>query len=100
MVFLSVVTVALATNSGRSAWYVGMRLLMMSLPFPVTLSLLPPAGAAAAAPERAASRGAALRTAVWLTNSHVPEHGCARAGRCPARCAGANSPVRTPGATG
>ncbi len=43
MVMLSVMTVSLLTNSGRSAWYVGVLLLMVYLIFAMTLYLLPPA---------------------------------------------------------
>jgi len=42
MVMLSTLTVALVTNSGRSAWYVGVQLLMVYLVFAMTLYLLPP----------------------------------------------------------
>src|SRR5262249_49450977 len=43
MVMLSVITVSLVTNSGQSAWYVGVQLLMVYLIFAITLYLLPPA---------------------------------------------------------
>jgi Ca2+:H+ antiporter len=43
MVMLSVLTVSLVTNSGRSAWYVGVQLLMVYAIFALTLYLLPPA---------------------------------------------------------
>lgn len=43
MVMISVMTVALVTNSGRSTWYVGVQLLMVYLIFAMTLYLLPPA---------------------------------------------------------
>jgi Ca2+:H+ antiporter len=43
MVLLSVMTVSLVTNSGRSTWYIGAQLLMVYLIFAMTLYLLPPA---------------------------------------------------------
>ena len=43
MVMLSTLTVSLVTNTGRSAWYVGVQLLMVYLIFAMTLYLLPPA---------------------------------------------------------
>lgn len=42
MVMLSVMTVSLVTNSGRSTWYVGVQLLMVYAIFALTLYLLPP----------------------------------------------------------
>jgi Ca2+:H+ antiporter len=42
MVMLSVMTVSLVTNSGRSTWYVGVQLLMVYSIFAMTLYLLPP----------------------------------------------------------
>ena len=43
MVVLSTMTVSLVTSSGRSAWYVGVQLLMVYFVFAMTLYLLPPA---------------------------------------------------------
>jgi Ca2+:H+ antiporter len=41
-VFISTLAVALVTNSGRSAWYVGVLLLVVYATFAVTLYLMPP----------------------------------------------------------
>ena len=43
MIFIATITAALVTNSGRSAWFVGVLLLMVYLIFAMTLYLLPPA---------------------------------------------------------
>ena len=42
MVFIATLTAAFITNSGRSAWFVGVLLLMVYLIFAMTLYLLPP----------------------------------------------------------
>jgi Ca2+:H+ antiporter len=42
MIFIATITAALVTNSGRSAWFVGVLLLMVYLIFAMTLYLLPP----------------------------------------------------------
>jgi Ca2+:H+ antiporter len=42
MIFFSVVTAALVTNSGKSAWFVGVLLLLVYAVFAMTLYLLPP----------------------------------------------------------
>lgn len=42
MVIIATVTASLVTNSGRSAWFVGVLLLMVYLIFAMTLYLLPP----------------------------------------------------------
>ena len=42
MVFVATLTAALVTNSGRSAWFVGVLVLMVYLIFAMTLYLLPP----------------------------------------------------------
>jgi Ca2+:H+ antiporter len=42
MVFISTLTAAFITNSGRSAWFVGVLVLMVYLVFAMTLYLLPP----------------------------------------------------------
>jgi Ca2+:H+ antiporter len=42
MVMLSTVAVAFVTNGGRSAWYVGVQLLMLYAIFAMTLYLMPP----------------------------------------------------------
>jgi Ca2+:H+ antiporter len=42
MVFIAMLTASLVTNSGRSAWFVGVLLLMVYLIFAITLYLLPP----------------------------------------------------------
>jgi Ca2+:H+ antiporter len=39
---IALLTAALVTNSGRSAWFVGVLLLMVYLVFAMTLYLLPP----------------------------------------------------------
>jgi Ca2+:H+ antiporter len=44
MVLIATVTAALVTNGGRSAWFVGVLLLMVYAVFAVTLYLLPPHG--------------------------------------------------------
>jgi len=45
MIFVSTLTAALVTTSGRSAWFVGALLILVYLTFAVTLYLLPPRGA-------------------------------------------------------
>jgi Ca2+:H+ antiporter len=42
MMLIATLTVSLVTNSGRSAWFVGVLLLMVYLIFAMTLYLLPP----------------------------------------------------------
>jgi Ca2+:H+ antiporter len=42
MMFIATMTTALVTNSGRSAWFVGVMILMVYLIFAMTLYLLPP----------------------------------------------------------
>ena len=42
MIFLATLTAALVTTNGRSAWFVGVLLLMVYLIFAMTLYLLPP----------------------------------------------------------
>lgn len=42
MMLIATMTAALVTNSGRSAWFVGVLLLMVYLIFAMTLYLLPP----------------------------------------------------------
>jgi len=44
MLFLATITTALVTSSGRSAWFVGVLVLMVYLIFAMTLYLLPPRG--------------------------------------------------------
>jgi Ca2+:H+ antiporter len=44
MVLIATLTAALVTNSGRSAWFVGVLVLMVYLVFAITLYLLPPRG--------------------------------------------------------
>jgi Ca2+:H+ antiporter len=43
MIFIATLTVALVTSSGRSAWFVGVLLLMVYVIFAMTLYVLPPA---------------------------------------------------------
>lgn len=42
MILVATMTATLVTNSGRSAWFVGVLLLMVYLTFALTLYLLPP----------------------------------------------------------
>ena len=42
MVLISTMTASLVTSSGRSAWFVGVLVLMVYLIFAMTLYLLPP----------------------------------------------------------
>jgi Ca2+:H+ antiporter len=42
MMFIATLTASLVTNSGRSAWFVGVLVLMVYLFFAMTLYLLPP----------------------------------------------------------
>ena len=42
MMLIATITASLVTNSGRSAWFVGVLLMMVYLIFAVTLYLLPP----------------------------------------------------------
>ena len=44
MILIATFSVAFVTNSGRSAWFVGVLLLMVYLVFAMTLYLLPPQG--------------------------------------------------------
>jgi Ca2+:H+ antiporter len=44
MILLATITAALVTNSGRSAWFVGVLLLIVYLMFATTLYILPPIG--------------------------------------------------------
>lgn len=42
MMLIATMTASLVTNSGRSAWFVGVLILMVYLIFAITLYLLPP----------------------------------------------------------
>ena len=42
MMLIATLTATLVTNSGRSAWFVGVLLIMVYLIFAMTLYLLPP----------------------------------------------------------
>jgi len=42
MILIATLTASLVTNSGRSAWFVGVLVLMVYLIFAMTLYLLPP----------------------------------------------------------
>ena len=42
MILIATLTATLVTNSGRSAWFVGVLVLMVYLIFAMTLYLLPP----------------------------------------------------------
>jgi Ca2+:H+ antiporter len=42
MIFIATLTASLVTNSGRSAWFVGVLMLMIYFIFAMTLYLLPP----------------------------------------------------------
>ena len=42
MILIAALTASLVTNSGRSAWFVGVLLLMVYLIFATTLYMLPP----------------------------------------------------------
>ena len=44
MILIATLTASLVTNSGRSAWFVGVLVLMVYLIFAMTLYLLPPRG--------------------------------------------------------
>jgi Ca2+:H+ antiporter len=44
MMLIATLTASLVTNSGRSAWFVGVLVLMVYLIFAITLYLLPPQG--------------------------------------------------------
>jgi Ca2+:H+ antiporter len=48
MIFISTLTAVLVTNSGRSAWFIGVLVLMVYFIFALTLYLLPPRKAQAA----------------------------------------------------
>jgi Ca2+:H+ antiporter len=43
MIVVSITTAALVTSSGKSAWFIGVLMLMVYLIFAMTLLLLPPA---------------------------------------------------------
>ena len=53
MIFFATITAALVTTSGRSAWFVGVLVLVVYLMFATTLYLLPPAPNAAASASQA-----------------------------------------------
>ncbi|HET9363144.1 MAG TPA: hypothetical protein VFO58_25515, partial [Vicinamibacterales bacterium] len=55
MMFIATMTASLVTNSGRSAWFVGVLVLMVYLIFAMTLYLLPPRGDTEEARSQAAS---------------------------------------------
>src|SRR6266704_1493751 len=61
MMLIATMTASLVTNSGRSAWFVGVLVMMVYLIFAMTLYLLPPGshskGAAQKTTERSAQRG-------------------------------------------
>jgi Ca2+:H+ antiporter len=42
MMFIATMTAAMVTSSGRSAWFVGVLVLMVYMVFAMTLYLLPP----------------------------------------------------------
>jgi Ca2+:H+ antiporter len=42
MMLIATMTVSLVTNSGRSAWFIGLLVLMVYLIFAMTLYVLPP----------------------------------------------------------
>jgi len=42
MILIATITASLVTNSGRSAWFIGVLVLMVYLIFAMTLYLLPP----------------------------------------------------------
>jgi len=44
MILIATTTTSFVTNSGRSAWFVGVLVLMVYLIFAMTLYLLPPRG--------------------------------------------------------
>jgi Ca2+:H+ antiporter len=44
MILIATLTTTLVTNSGRSAWFVGVLVLLVYLIFAMTLYLLPPQG--------------------------------------------------------
>jgi Ca2+:H+ antiporter len=43
--FIATMTAALVTNSGKSAWFIGVLVLTVYFVFAMTLYLLPPSGA-------------------------------------------------------
>jgi Ca2+:H+ antiporter len=45
MMLIATLTASLVTNGGRSAWFVGVLVLMVYVVFAMTLYLLPPTGA-------------------------------------------------------
>jgi len=45
MMLIATLTASLVTNSGRSAWFIGVLVLMVYLVFAMTLYLLPPSAA-------------------------------------------------------
>jgi Ca2+:H+ antiporter len=48
MMLIATLTASLVTNSGRSAWFVGVLVLMVYIVFAMTLYLLPPTSASPA----------------------------------------------------
>jgi hypothetical protein len=72
MMFIATMTASLVTNSGRSAWFVGVLVLMVYLIFALTLYLLPPradtdAGSQAAASFRSSVLSASILPAPITT---------------------------------
>ena len=78
MVLIATVTVALVTNSGRSAWFVGVLVLMVYLVFALTLYLLPPA-AQYAPPQRRCQRCGSASS--WRDDGEQTQPVCSLHGR-------------------
>jgi Ca2+:H+ antiporter len=56
MMLIATMTAALVTNSGRSAWFIGVLVLMVYLVFAMTLYLLPPKSGEGTAPHKTTER--------------------------------------------
>jgi len=63
MMLIAALTASLMTSGGRSAWYLGVLVLLVYLVFAMTLYLLPPRTQGNAAPPKHAALGALLDTA-------------------------------------
>jgi Ca2+:H+ antiporter len=76
MMFIATMTASLVTNSGRSAWFVGVLVLMVYLIFAMTLYLLPPRGQTETGSQLTASfRSSALSASIFPAPITTAESG-------------------------
>jgi Ca2+/H+ antiporter len=81
MMLIAVMTASLVTNSGRSAWFVGVLVLMVYAILAMTLYLLPPRGTGehgmSAPPKQVSSLPGLTRQSIILRESLLKNDGCA-----------------------